>query len=294
MKSAFVEGEMHRSLAFFEDVNEKIRRANSEHNVDQKRGEIPKLAYVNLYMSYKQALSNAELQQDSQAAWKAYNKTYRKFRDFNDEHHLPSAWNIPEAHVEERFGRRIIQSIETDGDATLSSPGTQNGNSTGFGVPETLDVTMNDDEDEDGNGVTGLEELENVVKEEWATPGSYVLYWQKKGFGMQIFICYRSSANIIYQIRVGSLEAYDPETVPQVLQSISQQSEARGIYITARGREKKQELNPKGRIVKQQRYNYTDIQGIIRVSWKIRYDKEEEDDLEPLKAIFLRRYFTYP
>ncbi|KAH2980095.1 hypothetical protein KXW58_003075 [Aspergillus fumigatus] len=115
--------------------------------------------------------------QDSQAAWKAYNKTYRKFRDFNDEHHLPSAWNIPEAHVEERFGRRIIQSIETDGDATLSSPGTQNGNSTGFGVPETLDVTMNDDEDEDGNGVTGLEELENVVKEEWATPGSYVLYW---------------------------------------------------------------------------------------------------------------------
>ncbi|OXN26559.1 hypothetical protein CDV57_08404 [Aspergillus fumigatus] len=101
----------------------------------------------------------------------------RKFRDFNDEHHLPSAWNIPEAHVEERFGRRIIQSIETDGDATLSSPGTQNGNSTGFGVPETLDVTMNDDEDEDGNGVTGLEELENVVKEEWATPGSYVLYW---------------------------------------------------------------------------------------------------------------------
>ncbi|KMK62755.1 hypothetical protein Y699_05138 [Aspergillus fumigatus Z5] len=110
MKSAFVEGEMHRSLAFFEDVNEKIR----------------------------------------------------KFRDFNDEHHLPLAWNIPEAHVEERFGRRIIQSIETDGDATLSSPGTQNGNSTGFGVPETLDVTMNDDEDEDGNGVTGLEELENV------------------------------------------------------------------------------------------------------------------------------------
>lgn len=294
MKSAFVEGEMHRSLAFFEDVNEKIRRANSEHNVDQKRGEIPKLAYVNLYMSYKQALSNAELQQDSQAAWKAYNKTYRKFRDFNDEHHLPLAWNIPEAHVEERFGRRIIQSIETDGDATLSSPGTQNGNSTGFGVPETLDVTMNDDEDEDGNGVTGLEELENVVKEEWATPGSHVLYWQKKGFGMQIFVCYRSSANIIYQIHVGSLEAYDPETVPQVLQSISQQSEARGIYITARGREKKQELNPKGRIVKQQRYNYTDIQGIIRVSWKIRYDKEEEDDLEPLKAIFLRRYFTYP
>lgn len=34
MKSAFVEGEMHRSLAFFEDVNEKIQRANSEHNVD--------------------------------------------------------------------------------------------------------------------------------------------------------------------------------------------------------------------------------------------------------------------
>lgn len=294
MKSAFVEGEMHRSLAFFEDVNEKIRRANSEHNVDQKRGEIPKLAYVNLYMSYKQALSNAELQQDSQAAWKAYDETYRKFRDFNDEHHLPSAWNIPEAHVEERFGRRIVQSIETDGDATLSSPGTQNGNSTGFGVPETLDVTMNDDEDEDENGVTGLEELENVVKEEWATPGSHVLYWWKKGFGTQIFVRYGSGANATYRIRAGSSEAYDPETVPQVLQSTSQQSEARGIYITARGREKKQELNPEGRIVERWRYDRTDVQGIIGVGWKMRYDEEEEDDLEPLEAIFPRRHFTYP
>jgi len=33
------------------------------------------------------------------------------------------------------------------------------------------------EEDIDKNGVTGLEELENVVKEEWAILGSHVLYW---------------------------------------------------------------------------------------------------------------------
>jgi hypothetical protein len=295
MKNAFLDGEMHRSLTFFENVNEKIRQANSEHHVDQKRGEIPKLTYVNLYMSYMQALSNAELLQDAQAAWKAYDEAYRKFRDFNDEHHLPAAWNIPEAHVEGRFGRRIVESIETDGDATGSSQGTQNGNGAGVVPPGTQnDVEMDDDdvEDEDENGVTGLEELENVVKEEWATPGSHVLYWWKKGFGTQIFVRYGSGPNATYRIRAGSSEAYDPETVPQVLQSTSQQSEARGIYITARGREKKQELNPEGRIVERWKYDRADVQGIIGVGWKMKDD--EEDEVEPLKAIYPERYVTYP
>jgi hypothetical protein len=58
---------MHQSLTFFKNINKKIRQANSEHHVDQKRGEIPKLTYMNLYISYIQALSNTELLQDAQA-----------------------------------------------------------------------------------------------------------------------------------------------------------------------------------------------------------------------------------
>jgi hypothetical protein len=150
LKNGFLEGDISLSLAFFEDVNQKIRQANSEHNVDQKRGEIPKLTYTNLYMSYMQPLSNAALQQDSQAAWKAYDDTYRKFRDFNDEHHLPAAWNIPESYVEGRFGPRIVESIEGNGDAGGVAPGTQNGSNTSAPGTGNDEVVMDeDDRDED-------------------------------------------------------------------------------------------------------------------------------------------------
>ncbi|KAL4736360.1 hypothetical protein BDV11DRAFT_15487 [Aspergillus similis] len=248
-------------------------------------------------MSYMQPLSNAALQQDSQAAWKAYDDTYRKFRDFNDEHHLPAAWNIPESYVEGRFGPRIVESIEGNGDAGGVAPGTQNGSNTSAPGTGNDDVVMDEDdrdEDEEENGVTKLEELEAVIKEEWATPGSHVLYWWKKGFGTQIFVRYGSGPNATYRIRAGSSEAYGPETVPQVLQSRSEQSEASGIYITARGREKKQELNPEGRIIERWMYDRSHVQGIIGVGGKIKYDEEEEDDLEPLDAILPRRHVTYP
>ncbi|KAL4769103.1 hypothetical protein BDW60DRAFT_210340 [Aspergillus nidulans var. acristatus] len=224
-------------------------------------------------MSYMQPLSNAALQQDSQAAWKAYDDTYRKFRDFNDEHHLPAAWNIPESYVEGRFGPRIVESIEGNGDAGGVAPGTQNGSNTSAPGTGNDEVVMDeDDRDED--------------EEEMA----HVLYWWKKGFGTQIFVRYGSGPNATYRIRAGSSEAYDPETVPQVLQSRSEQSEASGIYITARGREKKQELNPEGRIIERWMYDRSHVQGIIGVGGKIKYDEEEEDDLEPLDAILPRRH----
>lgn len=274
LKNGFLQGEpdMGRASTFFMELNQKIRQANQQHNVDETKGEIPPLTYLDLYTSYKQALTKAEIEEDSQAAWKAYDEIYRKFQDFNNEYYLPAAWNITPLLVERKFGPRIATSIE---------------NNPGGGAPGT---EMEEDMDE--NGVTGLEELENVVKEEWAIPGSHVLYWWKKGFGTQVFVRYGSGPNATYRIRAGSSEAYDPETVPQVLQSTSQQSEARGIYITARGREKKQELNLEGRIVERWLYDRTDVQGIIGVGWKMKDD--EEDEVEPLKAIYPERYVTYP
>ncbi|GIC88092.1 uncharacterized protein Aud_004483 [Aspergillus udagawae] len=308
LKNGFLQGEpdMGRARAFFQEVNQKIRQANLQHNVDETRGEIPPLTYFNLYSSYKQALTKAELEQDSQAAWKAYDETHKKFQDFNNEHYLPAAWNITSLLVERKFSPRIVESIETNSDASGGAPDIQNGNNTGGGapetqtrnntgggVPETRDVNMNDDDDENENGVTELEELEAVVKEEWATPGSHVLYWWKKGVGTQVFVRYGSGPNATYRIRAGSSEAYDPETVPQVLQSRSEQSEA-GNYITARGREKLHVETPEGRIVERWKYDRTHVQGIIGVGWKMKYDEEDEDDLEPLEAIFPRRYVTYP
>lgn len=98
----------------------------------------------------------AEIKKDSQAAWKAYNKIYRKFQDFNNENYLPAAWNITPLLIKRKFSPRITTLIKNN-----PSGG-------------ALGTKMEEDIDE--NGITGLKELENMVKEEWAILGSHVLY----------------------------------------------------------------------------------------------------------------------
>ncbi|KAH2436456.1 hypothetical protein KXW63_002224, partial [Aspergillus fumigatus] len=116
LKNGFLQGEpdMGRASTFFMELNQKIRQANQQHNVDETKGEIPPLTYLNLYTSYKQALTKAEIEEDSQAAWKAYDEIYRKFQDFNNEYYLPAAWNITPLLVERKFGPRIATSIENN------------------------------------------------------------------------------------------------------------------------------------------------------------------------------------
>jgi hypothetical protein len=75
-----------------------------------------------------------------------YNKIYRKFQDFNNKNYLPIAWNITLLLIKRKFSPRITILIKNN----------PSGGALGTKIEEDIDK----------NGVIGLKELENIVKEE--------------------------------------------------------------------------------------------------------------------------------
>ncbi|KAA8644959.1 hypothetical protein EYZ11_008157 [Aspergillus tanneri] len=264
LKAIFLNGapDMAAATAFFKEINQKIRNANTEHNTDSENGIIPEYIYQEFYSTWLNILDKAKAENNAEAAWQGYDHTYQKFQTFNREYSLPEEWNIGTAFVEQHFGPRVIQSVEHNDNNPLPE-----GN-----LPEHID-----DNDSD---VTELDELEANTRQDMSFSDGEVLFWWKRGTGSQVYVRYGSGSKSIYRIRAGSYEAYDPDGVPCLFST------------SKRGQEREMFTNSQGRLEERLKYKREDVHGIIGVGWKI--EDDDEEGLEPLDLIWPEPYAKYP
>lgn len=257
--------DMAAATAFFRQLNEKIRKANINHNTNPDYGVIPETTYQDCFKNWTENLEKAKNSKDAELAWRAFDSTYERLKVFNQEHSLPQDWNITEQIVKEYFGDRVVPSVEGNGE----NPAPQ------FPMPDQ----PGDTEDIDDN-VTELDDLEADTRQDLSFSDGEVLFWWKRGTGSQVFIRYGSELNGIYRIRAGSSEAYDPDSVP-CLFSTSKRGQEREIFLNLQGR-KEERL----------KWRRDHVHGIIGVGWKV--EDDDEEGLEPLDLVWPEPHARYP
>lgn len=90
---------------FFQQLNQKIRGANEQNNVnDVDIGTIPELGYNGLGKTWQQKASTAVGNKSVQDLWDAFNYTHNLLKLFNERCFLPQAWNISQEWAEEWVG----------------------------------------------------------------------------------------------------------------------------------------------------------------------------------------------
>ena len=211
--------DMAAATAFFRQLNEKIRKANINHNTNPDYGVIPETTYQDCFKNWTENLEKAKNSKDAELAWRAFDSTYERLKVFNQEHSLPQDWNITEQIVKEYFGDRVVPSVEGNGE----NPAPQ------FPMPDQ----PGDTEDIDDN-VTELDDLEADTRQDLSFSDGEVLFWWKRGTGSQVFIRYGSELNGIYRIRAGSSEAYDPDSVPCLFFNQQERTRERDFFKLAR------------------------------------------------------------
>lgn len=86
---------------FFKRLNQMIRAANKEHNVDKiDNGTIPETAYHGLCQTWRTKHTAAKESDSPLDAWEAFNTTHDLIKKFNKRYYLPKTQNISEAWAE--------------------------------------------------------------------------------------------------------------------------------------------------------------------------------------------------
>ena len=181
VKADFLGSSFDIATAVFQKLNEKIRQANTDHMVNPENGFIRIDSYRRFHSNWNFIMGSSKYPDDAELVWNIFDTTCDNFKFLNQLHGLPPEWNITEQLVEERFGPRIVESVENP---------------------------------DDDDNVTELDDLETEARQDLSFSDGEVLFWWKRGTGSQVFIRYGSRSNGIYRIRAGSNETYDPDSVP--------------------------------------------------------------------------------
>ncbi|KAA8649654.1 uncharacterized protein ATNIH1004_002325 [Aspergillus tanneri] len=77
-------------------TNQRIKKANIEHNVSPERNLLPEKIYRITYDSWSAYMDSGMVEDDPESGWKAYDKLYKSFYLINRGNSLPEDWNIPQ------------------------------------------------------------------------------------------------------------------------------------------------------------------------------------------------------
>ncbi|THC87062.1 hypothetical protein EYZ11_013492 [Aspergillus tanneri] len=249
----------------FQKTNQRIKKANIEHNVSPERNLLPEKIYRITYDSWSAYMDSGMVEDDPESGWKAYDKLYKSFYLINRGNSLPEDWNIPPDVTIQRFGERP--------ESLGQLPAMDDTDS----AVEYSDDSESDESDSDE--LSGINALESRMRKEYtALARGRVLYWWPVGTGTQIFVRYGSKRNPIYRVRAGSSEPYDPQTAELVL------SNTRG--------NSKSTLTTDGILQEVWKYSRDDVSDIIGVGWKV--EDDDEANTNALALIRPQRYATYP
>lgn len=196
--------------------------------------------------------------------WKAYYNLYDVIRLVNREYLLPKDWNFPPDETQRLFGDRLANMEDP--------PDTGTDSAVEYSAESESDET---DFDEPG----GLDGLEYRMRKEYNSLSSgKVLYWWPVGTGTQTFVRYGLKRNLIFRVRAGSSQPYDPRVAERVLN------------ITPGNRKRLIETDGMTEEVWENSRN--DVLDIISVGWKVEDDDEASENA--LASIRPRRDAVYP
>jgi hypothetical protein len=265
-------------LQFFRRLNQHIRGANEEHDVnDIDTGTIPETGYNALCETWQQAAIKAVETRSPDEFWAAYNTTRGLLKTFNKRHYLPKSWNISQEWAEQWIGTRN-PSIDEDTDSTSDSGNNQPDQARQLSASE--ESSTESDIDIDGSQLTGLDALEaRTMKQQRQLHSAKVLYWWPKGTGSQIFVRYGSRSTPIYRIRAGSYESYNPSRVERVLTT-----KTRGTAKVTGTRN--------GLPEEFWKYQRKDVEDFIGIGWKV--EDDDEQGLNPLNLLLPAKGIVYP
>ena len=110
-----------RCHQFFQRLNQQIRGANENHDVnDIDIGTIPETGYNAICETWQQAGKKAIAKSSPDEFWAAFNNTRDLLRHFNKRHYLPKSWNVNQSWAEQLIGTPNPR-IEEDTDSTSDS-----------------------------------------------------------------------------------------------------------------------------------------------------------------------------
>ncbi|KAJ5517492.1 hypothetical protein N7527_009052 [Penicillium freii] len=266
-------------LQFFQRLNQHIRGANEDHDVnDIDTGTIPETGYNALCDTWQQAANRAIETRSPDEFWAAYNTTRGLLKTFNKRHYLPKSWNISQEWAEQLIGTRN-PSIDEDTDSTSDSGNNQPDQTRQLSASEESS-SESDIVDIDGSQLTGLDALEaRTMKQQRQLHSAKVLYWWPKGTGSQIFVRYGSRSTPIYRIRAGSYESYNPSRVERVLTT-----KTRGTAKVTGTRN--------GLPEEFWKYQRKDVEDFIGIGWKV--EDDDEQGLNPLNLLLPAKGIVYP
>ncbi|KAJ5641213.1 hypothetical protein N7490_005213 [Penicillium lividum] len=260
---------------YFQRLNQEIRAANKDNNVDLDIGVIPEGVYSALCESWEQEATAAKEKGSPDEFWEAFDKTRDILKKFNERHHLPRSWNISEGRAQ-----RLIGGKKPAVERTMTYDRGKRRTGSGNRSFVQAESSMESDGDIDGNEPTGFDALEARTIEQQRRLGSAkVLYWWPKGTGSQIFVRYGDRSTPIYRIRAGSHETYNPSTVERVLTS------------KTRGTAKRVTMKD-GIPDECWKYTRRDVKDLIGIGWKV--EDDDESGLNPLNLLQPAKGSVYP
>ncbi|KAL4740392.1 hypothetical protein BDV11DRAFT_169154 [Aspergillus similis] len=293
LKSRFLSSDcdMNAATEFFRQINLEIEKQNIEHHVEMSKGIIhPANKYETLFEQLEDGIREKPYEEHP----RLLNDINQLFKEFNQKHHLPAGWVIPESMLFSIQQKILAEFDENDpSDTSVKSeddmrdidsvPPFQGGQ----GSPPAVTI-----EDE----LVNLDSLEEVTRNTMLSySNGEALFWWKRGTGSQVFMRYGTAEHPIYRIRAGSYEPYDPKKVPQIL---SIQRGGRGAGWTEMKREEQDGMSiaqPRGhlKVITEDNdgefqedwmYKRSDVAGILGVGWKVEDDDDEKE--EPLDCLW--------
>lgn len=171
----------------FKKANQKIQKANREHNVSMEHNLINEKQYQINYDSWSALINTDMVRGSPEKGWKAYDGLCGALSMFNHGNNLPDDWNIPP-------------------DATIRIFGEQPNHMEKSHPTEEVDSAVeyseeSESESEESSEEYGINTLESKMRKEYTTLShGKALYWWRISTGTQIFVRYGSKKNPIYQV----------------------------------------------------------------------------------------------
>lgn len=247
-------------------LNKDIQSANHANRAHLTDGLLMANMYRHTYDGWVAKVGMADVQDNSEKGWRAYDVTLNLLRVFNRESSLPIDWVFSPAATEKMFGERPPDVIEPDPDLEMDSAVEYESES--------------ESERESEAGIDGIDALEKRMRKEYSSlSGGKVLYWWRVGTGTQIFVRYGSKRKAIYRVRAGSSMPYSEHDTELVLSR-------------TRGNKKMIVKDDGGSTREAWAYTRNQVDDIVGVGWKI--EDDDEAGVNALGLIRPRKGAMYP
>ncbi|KAL4802848.1 hypothetical protein BDV18DRAFT_163808 [Aspergillus unguis] len=278
------------ATALFQDINKQIVHENTVHGVPEHQGCIlPENQYDLLYEQFYQGVVESVAEGDRD---RLFQEIHQKFAAFNQENSLPAEWNITTNmidNIEEAMACGHESPVKREDAVTDINQLPHHGATPNLPQhPPVIDIDALDNE------LENLDKLEETARNTMCGHSNgEVLFWWKRGTGSQVFVKYGTGENVMFRIRAGSYEPYDPKKVPRIFSIqrggrgpgwLEMKTEEDATIAQPRGHLKVIAEDDEGEFQESWMYGRSDVAGILGVGWKV----EDDDDFEgePLDSLW--------